>query len=113
MTLPTKIESSDITWESNSGAVSTNGTVTRQNTDTDVILTATANYNGKKSATKTFNVKVIKKRTRDNSKIEALTIAKASSGDVTITRNESGDVTDIEGQYVSFNIEMPMTLWTL
>ena len=105
LTLPTKIESSDITWESNSGAVSTNGTVTRQNTDTDVILTATANYNGKKSATKTFNVKVIKKRTRDNSKIEALTIANASSGDVTITRNESGDVTDIEGQYVSFNIE--------
>ena len=104
LTLPTKIESSDITWESNSGAVSTNGTVTRQNTDTDVILTATANYNGKKSATKTFNVKVIKKRTRDNSKIEALTIANASSGDVTITRNESGDVTDIEGQYVSFDI---------
>ena len=104
LTLPTKVGSTDISWGSSSGAVSSNGTVTRQAEDTDVTLTATANYNGKESEPKTFNVKVIRKRTRDNSKIEALTIQEASSGDVSITRSASGDVRDIDGMYVKFDI---------
>ena len=36
--------------------------------------------------------------------IEAQTLEESSSGDIEITRNDSGDVTDIEGQYVSFDI---------
>ncbi|MBR0253905.1 MAG: InlB B-repeat-containing protein, partial [Synergistaceae bacterium] len=104
LTLPTKVDSSDIAWASSSGAISSNGTVTRQTTDTDVTLTATASYNGK-SANRTFELKVIKKRIRDNSKIQSLPLETASSGDISITRNESGDVVDIEGNYATFNIE--------
>ena len=104
LTLPTKVDSSDISWSSSSGAISSNGTVTRQATDTDVTLTATASYNGK-SANRTFELKVIKKRTRDNSKIKSLPLETASSGDISIIRNESGDVVDIEGNYATFDIE--------
>ena len=105
LTLPMKIGDADISWSSSSTAVSTSGNVTRQANDTNVTLTATASYNGKSSEPRTFNVKVIRRRTRDNSTIEALTIDEASSGDISIQRNESGDVTDIEGQYVSFEIQ--------
>ena len=104
LTLPTKIYSADIEWTSNSGAISTNGIVKRQNNDTDVILTAQAIYKGKKSEPRIFNLKVIRKRTRDNSKIKDSTIENVASGDISITRNESGDITNIEGQYVSFDI---------
>ena len=104
LTLPTKIDSADISWSSSSAAISSNGTVTRQAQDTDVTLTATATYNGE-SAARTFNLKVIKKRTRINSEISSLPLETASSGDISITRNDSGDVQDIEGNYVSFDIE--------
>lgn len=104
LTLPAKIGSADISWSSSSAAVSAGGNVTRQADDVDVTLTATATYNGKSAEARTFTVKVIRKRTRDNSKIEPRTIDEASSGDISIERNESGDVTNIEGQYVSFDI---------
>ena len=103
--LPTKSGSADISWSSSSSAISANGTVTRQTEDVNVTLTARANYNGKTSEAKTFELKVIKKRTRDNSSIIAIGIDEASSGDIEITRNESGDITDVEGQYVNFNIQ--------
>ena len=101
LTLPTKIYSADISWVSSSSAVSSNGTVTRQATDTDVTLTATATYNGKESEPKTFTVRVIRKRTRNNSEIKALPINEAKSGDIVITRNDSGNVIDIDGMYVT------------
>ncbi len=104
LTLPTKINSADISWSSSSGAVATDGTVTRQAEDTDVTLTATASYNGKSAEPKTFELRVIRRRTRDNSAIKVLSIEEASSGDIGITRNDSGDITEIEGQYVSFDI---------
>ena len=104
LTLPTKINSADISWASSSNAILTDGTVTRQTTDTDVTLTATAIYNGK-TAERTFNLKVIKARTRVYSEIATKTIAQASSGDIFITRNGSGDITDIEGNYSEFNID--------
>ena len=105
LTLPTKSGSADISWSSSSNAISTNGSVTRQSGDVDVTLTARASYNGKTSEAKTFELRVIKKRTRDNSSITAIEIGDASSGDIEITRNASGDITDIEGQYVSFDIQ--------
>lgn len=104
LTLSTKVGSADISWTSSSGAVSTNGTVTRQAEDVDITLTARASYNGKYSEPKTFELRVIRKRTRDNSAIVAVSLEEASSGDIEVTRNTSGDVTDIEGQYVSFDI---------
>ena len=104
ITLPAKIYSSDISWVSSSSAISSNGNVTRQDNDIVVTLTATAMYNGKSAETKTFNIKVIRKRTRNNSEIKPLSVKEASSGDIEVTRNDSGDVTDIEGQYVSFDI---------
>ena len=105
LTLPTKVDSADITWNSNSSAVSSNGTVTRQDADINVTLTATASYNGKISSPKTFEVKVIKKSTRVNSEIVALTIDEAKVGDVSVERDASGQITDIEGQYVDFDID--------
>lgn len=104
LTLPTKAGSADILWSSSSGAVSANGIVTRQTEDVDVTLTARASYNSKSSEPRTFGVKVIRKRTRDNRVIAAVSLEEASSGDIEVTRNTSGDVTDIEGQYVSFDI---------
>ena len=104
LTLPVKIGSADIFWSSSSSAVSTSGNVIRQADDIDVTLTARASYNWKSSEPRTFTVKVIRRRTRDNSTIKPLTIDRASSGDISIKRNESGDVTEIEGQYVSFDI---------
>ena len=104
LTLPTKINDAEISWVSSSGAVSSGGVVTRQNTDTEVTLTATASYNGRKSDARTFTVRVIKKRTKVNSEIQPLTLDYASSGDIEVTRNASGNVTDIEGVYVSFDI---------
>lgn len=105
LTLPTKSGSADISWSSNSSAISANGTVMRQAGDVNVTLTARASYNGQTSEAKTFELKVIKKRTRDNSSIIAIGIDEASSGDIEITRNESGDITDVEGHYVSFDIQ--------
>ena len=104
LSLDNKIGSADISWSSSSSAISSNGTVTRQDADTNVTLTATATYN-KKSASKDFDLKVIKKRTRDNSKIETLPLETASSGDLSVTRNASGDIQDIEGNYAKFDIE--------
>ena len=104
LSLDNKIGSADILWSSSSSAISSNGTVSRQDADTNVTLTATATYN-EKSASKDFDLKVIKKRTRDNSKIETLPLETASSGDLSVTRNASGDIQDIEGNYAKFNIE--------
>lgn len=104
LTLPKKINSADISWLSSSGAVATDGTVTRQAEDINVTLTATATYNGKSAEPKMFELRVIRRRTRDSSAIKALSLDVASSGDIKITRNDSGDATDIEGQYVSFDI---------
>ena len=111
LTLPTKIGSADISWASNSGAVASDGTVTRQDADTDVTLTATASYNGK-SASRIFNVKVIKKRTRVNSEIVPITLNPLIPNNTPLKftlisgdNNASVSVRDIEGNYVSFDIQ--------
>ena len=44
LTLPTKVDSSDISWSSSSNAISSNGTVTRQAADTNVTLTYILTY---------------------------------------------------------------------
>ena len=102
--LPAKIDGVDITWDSNSSAGTSDGIVNRQATDVNVMLTATATYNNK-SAEKSFDIKVIKKRIRKNNEINALSLGEASSGDIVVERNTSGHITDIEGQYVSFDID--------
>ena len=104
--LPAKIDSADIIWGSSSGAVSSNGTVTRQDNDVEVALTATATYNGKSAETKTFNVKVIRKRTSTSTDIKVIDIQALVSEDLEIEYNESGDrVTDIDGHFSDISIK--------
>ncbi len=93
-----------ISWASSSAAISPNGTVTRQDNDVAVTLTATATYNSKSAAAKTFTLRVIRRRTRDSSAIESLSLEESAVGDVNITRHDSGNIRDIDGQFVSFDI---------
>lgn len=101
LTLPTKIDDVNISWSSsNSGTVSSNGTVIRPSGhDTDVTLTATA-LSGSQSANKTFNVKVIRARSRLSSDIPVVDIKGIVSEDFSIRYETSSDqIADIEGNY--------------
>ena len=107
LTLPAKIYSADISWESSNPAViSPSGTVTRPNGyDSDVTLTATA-ICGEESASRVFTVKVIHAHTRVSSDVEIIGVQDAGSGDLSVTYSASGDVIlDIEGNYSAITIQ--------
>ena len=107
LTLPTKVDDVNISWSSsNSGTVSSNGTVIRPSGhDTDVTLTATA-LSGSKSASRTFNVKVIRARSRVSSDIPVVDIKDIVSGDFSIRYETSSDqIADIEGNYSRITIQ--------
>lgn len=107
LTLPTKIDDISISWSSsNAGVVSLNGKVTRPSGhDVDIILTATA-LSGSQSESRTFNVKVIRARSRVSSDIPVVDIKDIVSGDFSIRYEASSDkIADIEGNYSRITIQ--------
>ena len=107
LTLPTKIDDISISWSSsNAGVVSLNGKVTRPSGhDVDIILTATA-LSGSQSESRTFNVKVIRARSRLSSDIPVVDIKDIVSGDFSIRYEASSDqIADIEGNYSRITIQ--------
>lgn len=110
LTLPAKIDVSGdviISWSSsNASTVSSSGAVTRPSGhDADVTLTATA-FSTSQSASKKFDVRVIRARSRVSSDIAVIDVKDIGSGDLSIRYEASSDqIADIEGNYSSITIQ--------
>lgn len=108
--LPAKVDVSgdvNISWSSsNASAVSSSGAVTRPSGhEAEVTLTATA-FSGSQSAIRTFDVKVIRARSRESNDVPVVDVKNIGSGDLSITYKASSDqIADIEGNYSSITIQ--------